>query len=110
VGIQSDAWNRRYAQWLEYTLAVVRALDSGTTIPPGPALPLLTPPPSPGGTPTPKVVFCAPHPDDESLSGALALRLRLQEQEDCVVTFPSWSAPIYCLEEPFRFLARNRTG
>ena len=81
MSIQSDAWNRRYAQWLEYTLAVVRAVDSGSGIPLGPSVQALTPPAFPDGTSDPKVVFCAPHPDDESLSGALALRLRLQGAE-----------------------------
>jgi len=37
------------------------------------------PPPLPAAVGQPlKVVYCAPHPDDESLSGALALRLRLE--------------------------------
>jgi N-acetylglucosamine malate deacetylase 1 len=78
VSIQSDARNRRYAQWREYISELVRAVDSGSGIPLGPALQPLTPPAFPEGTRSPKVIFCAPHPDDESLSGALALRLRLQ--------------------------------
>jgi LmbE family N-acetylglucosaminyl deacetylase len=91
VSILSDAWNRRYTQWLEYTLAVVRVVDSGTAVPLGPSLPPLMPPAFPEGTPGPKVVFCAPHPDDESLSGALALRLRLQGAEvtDVAITLGS---------------------
>ena len=62
-------------------MAVVRAVDSGSGIPLGPSVQALTPPAFPDGTSDPKVVFCAPHPDDESLSGALALRLRLQGAE-----------------------------
>jgi LmbE family N-acetylglucosaminyl deacetylase len=70
----------RFPEWLAYTQRLLEAADSGKSIPLGPS-PVLSSPP---GFPTPearagKVVFCAAHPDDESLSGALALRLRLEE-------------------------------
>src|ERR1051326_4587675 len=79
--MQSDAWNRRYTQWLEYTLVIERAVDSGTAIPLGPSpQPLISPSSSHQATGL-RTVFCAPHPDDESLSGALALRLRIQGSE-----------------------------
>lgn len=75
------AWQNHYLDCLEYVRGMVRAADAGRAIPLGPStLPLTAPPVSVVARklqPPARVVFCAPHPDDESLSGALALRLRL---------------------------------
>lgn len=74
-------WQERYREWLGYVQNVTRAADAGRAIALGPSTaPLRLPPVSVVArqlqSPA-RVVFCAPHPDDESLSGALALRLRL---------------------------------
>jgi N-acetylglucosamine malate deacetylase 1 len=71
------AWNERREQWLRYLNAVVQAVDSGRSVPLGPSASPLTPPAVAAAQAAARVIFCAPHPDDESLSGALALRLRL---------------------------------
>ena len=73
---------KRYEMCLRYVEDVLGAVNSGKSIPLGPSsAPLAPPVPDPvavqAGKRT-KVVYCAPHPDDESLSGALALRLRLE--------------------------------
>lgn len=70
-------WNKHYRGWLQFLRGYTNAMDAGKAIPLGPSAVALSPPP-PGkaeGTPA-KVVLCPPHPDDEALSGALALRLR----------------------------------
>ncbi|HUI43369.1 MAG TPA: PIG-L family deacetylase [Terriglobia bacterium] len=68
-----------YSPWLEYVQRLVEAVDSGKRITLGPsAAPPVPPAVSASASGGPKVVFCSPHPDDESLSGALALRLRLE--------------------------------
>jgi LmbE family N-acetylglucosaminyl deacetylase len=65
--------------WLEYTRQLARSVDSGKRIALGPsAAPPVPPAVSSSTANGPKVIYCAPHPDDESLSGALALRLRLE--------------------------------
>lgn len=72
------AWNERYESWLNFLSQIIKAVDAGRAIPLGPAPELLTPPGEDAGTASPapaKIVFCAPHPDDESISGSLALRL-----------------------------------
>lgn len=74
---QSDAWSQRRDQWLSYINKVTGAVDSGKAIPLGPSPSSLTAPPAAPGPAAAKVIYCAPHPDDECLSGALALRLRL---------------------------------
>jgi N-acetylglucosamine malate deacetylase 1 len=72
-----DTWGRRRERWLQYLTEVVKAVDSGKTIPLGPSSSPLLAPPVAADRPAAKVVYCAPHPDDECLSGALAFRLRL---------------------------------
>jgi LmbE family N-acetylglucosaminyl deacetylase len=74
---QNDVWNQRRDQWLQYLGEVKQAVDSGKRIPLGPSSSPLTAPPVTRTGSAAKVVYCAPHPDDECLSGALALRLRL---------------------------------
>jgi len=68
-----------YAPWLEYVRSVTRSVQAGRAIALGPSaappIPAAVAGASAGG---PNVVYCSPHPDDESLSGALALRLRLE--------------------------------
>ena len=77
-----ELWERRYEDWLHYLNEVIRVVESGRKIPLGPSREAPEPPVPPKVTaaaaPPPKIVYCAPHPDDESLSGALALRLRLE--------------------------------
>lgn len=74
---QSASWQARYEQCLAFVKRVSAAVESGASIPLGPTPEPLIPPalsrPAPA-TPV-KVVYCAPHPDDESLGGALAVRL-----------------------------------
>ncbi len=86
----SEDWEGRYAAWREYVEGVVRAVERGREIPSGalPPAPATFAPPARGF----KAVFCAPHPDDESLSGALALRWRLEagaQVINCAVTLGS---------------------
>lgn len=69
-------WSQRRDQWLSYLSEVKKAVDSGKIIPLGPSS-LIAAPPLAQAASTAKVVYCAPHPDDECLSGALAFRLRL---------------------------------
>ncbi|HEV2426357.1 MAG TPA: PIG-L family deacetylase [Terriglobia bacterium] len=66
-------------EWLSYVERVTRAVDSGRSIALGPSaappLPLAIADRKPEGA---KIVYCSPHPDDESLGGAFALRLRME--------------------------------
>ncbi|HEV2495985.1 MAG TPA: PIG-L family deacetylase [Terriglobia bacterium] len=83
---RTAAWNKRYEQCLRYVQGVVRAVDAGKSLPLGPSAEALVRPvaaaseaePSSKGQHPAKVVYCAPHPDDESLSGVLALRLSVE--------------------------------
>lgn len=76
---QPTTWNTRYWQWLNYVVEVVRTVDSGGMIPLGPSpAPLVPPSVAAASGQAVEVVYCAPHPDDEALSGALTLRLRLE--------------------------------
>lgn len=68
-----------YQEWLRYVERVTQAVDSGRGIALGPS----SSPPVPAEVTErkadgPKIVYCSPHPDDESLGGAFALRLRLE--------------------------------
>lgn len=75
---EHDTWNARRDQWLRYLDEVAETVDSGKAIPLGPSPSALIPPrPSAANGPPAKVLYCAPHPDDECISGALAFRLRL---------------------------------
>lgn len=68
-----------YPEWLAYLNRVVDAVDSGKSIALGPSQKPPVPPRVAASEPNgPKVLYCAPHPDDETLSGTLALRLRLE--------------------------------
>ncbi len=68
-------------------------MESGKGIGLGPsAKPLVAPALKPGKNPPIKVVICAPHPDDEALIGALALRLRQEcgaQVTNCAITLGS---------------------
>src|SRR5579875_285190 len=73
-----EIWKDRYEKWLHYLHNVAGAIAAGREIPLGPSDPPPTPPAADAYADTPaKVVYCAPHPDDEAISGVLALRLRL---------------------------------
>jgi N-acetylglucosamine malate deacetylase 1 len=68
-----------YSEWLTFLRCVVDAVDSGRSIALGPS----QKPPVPSTVAQSqangaRVLYCAPHPDDETLSGALALRMRLE--------------------------------
>jgi LmbE family N-acetylglucosaminyl deacetylase len=70
---------KRFSEWLSYVNRMVAALDSGR----GAVLGPLSAPPVPPMVAASKprgarVLFCAPHPDDECLVAALGLRLRLE--------------------------------
>jgi N-acetylglucosamine malate deacetylase 1 len=75
---QMATWNARYWEWLQYLVEVVQVVDSGSAIALGPSFQPLVPPAFPNPARAVKAVYCAPHPDDEALSAALALRWRLQ--------------------------------
>jgi LmbE family N-acetylglucosaminyl deacetylase len=73
----SEIWNQHRDEWLRFLAEVTRAVDAGKTIPLGPSsAPVAAAPVAPAAS-AGKVVYCAPHPDDEVLSGALAFRFRL---------------------------------
>ena len=73
----STAWQSRFDLWHAQVQEIIATVDSGASIATGPATQALTPPSGAAAAPPTKVLFCAPHPDDECLSGALALRLRM---------------------------------
>jgi N-acetylglucosamine malate deacetylase 1 len=74
------AGSERFSEWLAYIQRLLGAVDSGRRIPLGPSPAPPVPPAISATNPwAAKVAYCAPHPDDESLSGALAVRLRLEE-------------------------------
>jgi N-acetylglucosamine malate deacetylase 1 len=83
---RSASWNKRHEQCLRFVEEVVRAVDSGRSIPLGPCPEPVMRPPARGSAPAQSqtgkqpasVIYCAPHPDDESLSGVLAVRLSLE--------------------------------
>jgi len=75
----NENWKSQYQRWLCYATAVAHCVDAGRDIPLGPSREKLRPPAAKDGPELGnRVVYCAPHPDDEALSGALALRLRLE--------------------------------
>ena len=82
----------RYPAWLRYVNDHVRLLESGKSILPGPSsAPLPTATSAAAGRPL-RVVLCSPHPDDEALTGALPLRLRLElgaTVTNCAITLGS---------------------
>lgn len=69
----------RFSEWLAYVQRLLEVVQSGKGIPLGPSPEPSVPPVSASKPDGVKIVYCAPHPDDESLSGALALRLRLEQ-------------------------------
>jgi len=72
-------WTDHHRQWLGYLTGLLQHVQSGRKIPLGPSEPspqLATK--IPAVLKPLRIAYCAPHPDDESLSGALALRLQLE--------------------------------
>jgi N-acetylglucosamine malate deacetylase 1 len=68
-----------YSEWLSYVQRVTQAVDSGRGIALGPSpAPPVPPAIAERKADGPKIIYCSPHPDDESLGGAFALRLRLE--------------------------------
>jgi len=83
----------RYTEWLRYVNGHVELLQLGKAIPAvGEAA---GPPLIPASAPAERafrVVLCSPHPDDEALTGALPLRLRLElgaKVTNCAITLGS---------------------
>lgn len=76
----AEAWTTRVEECRKYLEAVARSVESGRSMRLGPSPQPLRMPDSLGAAVTSpaKVVYCSPHPDDESISGAVALRLRLE--------------------------------
>ncbi len=74
-----DIWTDHHRQWLGYLSGLLQQVESGRKIPLGPSEPS---PQLAHKVPVVRrplrIAYCAPHPDDESLSGALALRLQLE--------------------------------
>ena len=89
----SAAWKARQKRWRRFVQGGVKAMEAGTAIPIGPSpTPLVPPVTLPVAASPAKILVCAPHPDDESLLGALPLRLRLEtgaQVTDCAVTLGS---------------------
>jgi LmbE family N-acetylglucosaminyl deacetylase len=75
----SQATPNGFSEWLVYLRRVVDTVYSGKGIALGPSQkPPVPPTVAESEAKGVKVLYCAPHPDDETLSGALALRLRLE--------------------------------
>lgn len=86
-----EIWKDRYEQWLRHLNAAIEMIESAQAIPLGPSAVAPEPPADHPIVPSlarrgaeggvvegaAKIAYCAPHPDDEALSGALALRLHL---------------------------------
>lgn len=88
----SQDWGTTYWRWLEYVVGVAQAFEKGMSIPIGPSCAPLIPPAVSSPADAPKILVCAPHPDDESLIGALPLRLRMESGArvtDCAITLGS---------------------
>lgn len=73
-----DEWHTRHRLWLRFVQQAVRTLAAGQNIRTGPSLPPLMAPSTGAYVGQERVVICSPHPDDEALTGALALRFRLE--------------------------------
>jgi N-acetylglucosamine malate deacetylase 1 len=95
-GMASQSAVNGFSEWLAYLGRVVEAVDSGKGISLGPSKQPPVPPMVTGNEASgASVLYCAPHPDDEALSGALALRLRLESSArvtDVAVTLGSGTA------------------
>ncbi len=86
-------WKARHRLWLDFVRGIANGVSAGNDLPIGPSRPSLIP----GDFSTPsqeaqKVVLCSPHPDDEALVSALALRLRIEDDAEivnCAVTLGS---------------------
>jgi N-acetylglucosamine malate deacetylase 1 len=75
----SEPVANEFSEWLAYLRRVVEAVDSGRSIALGPSQqPPVPPMVAASEGHGAKVLYCAPHPDDETLSGVLALRMRLE--------------------------------
>jgi LmbE family N-acetylglucosaminyl deacetylase len=75
----SQLWKERHRQWLGYLEGLLAQVQRGRKIPLGPSCPAPTLNAKIPAVPKPlRIAYCAPHPDDESLSGALALRLQFE--------------------------------
>jgi LmbE family N-acetylglucosaminyl deacetylase len=89
----SAAWKTRHKRWIRYVQSTVKTMEAGKAIPLGPSRqPLIAPGVSARQKPRATILLCAPHPDDESLIGALALRWRLETGArvvDCAITLGS---------------------
>jgi N-acetylglucosamine malate deacetylase 1 len=87
---RDEGWKKRFDQWFDYVQQTAAVLEAGRSIPCGPTEPPLEPPalPSPSEKPV-KILIAAPHPDDESLIGALPLRWCLEsavQVVNCAIT------------------------
>ncbi len=89
----SALWKARHNLWLQYVRNTVRTVEAGRSIPLGPSRQALEAPRVLRRKRPPKsVLLCSPHPDDESLTGALPLRLRLEagmRVVNCAITLGS---------------------
>ncbi len=89
----STAWKAAHKRWLRYVHNTVKTLEAGKTIPIGPSKKPLVAPRVTARKATPAtVLMCSPHPDDESLVGALALRFRQEAGArvvNCAITLGS---------------------
>jgi LmbE family N-acetylglucosaminyl deacetylase len=85
-------WKARHADWLSYVRDAAKLLEAGKGIALGPSAEPLVAPSAPASERPWRVAVCSPHPDDESLIGALPLRLRLEcgaQVTNCAITFGS---------------------
>ncbi len=89
---EKSAGEKRYAEWLSYVLEHARLLDAGKGIPTGPSAEARAAPSTASPERPLRVALCSPHPDDESLTGTLPLRLRLEcgaRVTNCAITLGS---------------------
>ncbi len=89
----SASWKLRRKRWVGFVQANIKAMNAGKGISLGPSATPLKAPVVEAETVEPiKVVVCSPHPDDESLVGALPLRLRQEcgaRVTNCAITLGS---------------------
>ncbi len=79
-----ELWSGRVKECRNYVEGLVEAVERGRAMSLGPSpRPLIPPDSLPSAASQPvkvlsRVLYCSPHPDDESLGGGLPLRLRLE--------------------------------
>ncbi len=74
-----ELWIARVQECRNYLEGLVEAVERGRSMSLGPSpRPLIPPESQSAASSQAKILYCSPHPDDESLGGGLALRLQLE--------------------------------